>query len=96
MIHKIVFWKPGPSGVASADSLHFYAVLVSDLPKAWNHPSKKVVSIWPLGDDSPQPHQLTDFVEAADEIGALNWAKAALAALPGLNQHRVQASWEAK
>ena len=96
MIHKIVFWKPGQSGVASTDSLHFYAVLISDLPPAWNHPNKKVVSIWPLGDDSPQPPQLTDFVEAADESEALNWAKATLAALPGLNQHRVQASWESK
>jgi hypothetical protein len=96
MVHKIVFWKPGHSGVTSTDSLFFYAVLVSDIPHAWNQPNKKVVAILPIGDDAPQPAELTSFVEAADEFAGLNWAKATLADLPSLKEHQVQTSWSAR
>jgi hypothetical protein len=92
MIHKIVFWKPGTSGVASTDSLFFYAVLVAETPPAWHQPQKKVIAILPLGDNAPQPAQLIDSVVAADEIAALNWVKAQLAGLPGLKGYQVQAS----
>ena len=96
MIHKIVFWKPGPSGTASTDSLYFYFVLVSDIPRSWNHPDKKGVSMLPLGNDAPQPAHLSDFVEAADDLAALNWARVTLAGLPGLKEQQVQTSWVAK
>ena len=96
MIHKIVFWKSGVSGAASTNSLFFYAVLVAETPAAWNQTRKKVVAIMPLGDGTPQPAQLVDFVEAADEIAALDWAKRTLDALPELKEHQSQISWNAK
>jgi hypothetical protein len=96
MIHKIVFWKPATTGVASTDTLFFYAVLVAETPPFWKQPAKKVVAIMPIGDDAPQPSQLIDFVEAADEIAALNWAKETLATLPALKEHRAQISWKSK
>jgi hypothetical protein len=71
-------------------------VLVAETPPAWKQPKKKVVAIMPLGDDAPQPAQLIDFVEAADEIAALNWAKGTLSTLPALKEHQAQISWKAK
>ena len=92
----MVFWKPAPSGGADVDSLCLYLVLVSDIPQLWNQENKKAVSIVPLGSGMPQPERLTEFVEAGDDLTALNWAKATLLKLPGLKEHRVQISQESR